>query len=237
MNGSPLSEDERQEAIAAFRKVFAADMAHVDVYGAPFQHHLPARTILYPVGPELDDDELDAVARAAEAIGDDGFYVSVVGFLEAERLDWHWYVPLSGLTAYDSLDVTYDSALYSPSGRWGMLVSLEEHAIVGGTPEFLERLLAEYPERAPGWLIHGLRSAAATGRAEGAGSVVSPRATRLHEVEARSRGAAAAPRPRLRRARRRASRRVSARVTKPRSPALVYGPGRAVAVGPAERTQ
>jgi hypothetical protein len=155
MNGSPLSEDERQEAIAAFRKVFAVDMAHVDVYGAPFQHHLPARTILYPVGPELDDDELDAVARAAEAIADEGFYVSVVGFLEAERLDWHWYVPLSGLTAYDSLDVTYDSALYSPSGRWGMLVSLEEHAIVGGTPEFLERLLAEYPERAPGWLITG----------------------------------------------------------------------------------
>jgi hypothetical protein len=161
MSTAPLSEDERQEAVAAFRRVFAADMAKVDVYGEPFRAELPARAILYPVDPELDDDQLDALAAAAEAVGDRGFYVSLVGFDEAETLDCHWHVPLSELGSYDALEpcaiggLTYDNALYSASGRWGMLISLEEHAIVGGTPDFLERLLADYPARAPGWLITG----------------------------------------------------------------------------------
>jgi thiamine pyrophosphate-dependent acetolactate synthase large subunit-like protein len=67
---APLSEDERQQAVAAFRRVFAADMANVDVYGEPFRADLPARAILYPVDPELDDDQLDALAAAADLVGD-----------------------------------------------------------------------------------------------------------------------------------------------------------------------
>jgi hypothetical protein len=161
MSKAPLSKDERRTAVAAFHKIFAIGMASVDVYGEPFRADLPARTILYPVDPELDGDQLDALAMAAEVVGDEGFYVSLVGFDEAETLDCHWYVPLCELASYDALEpcsiggLTHDNALYSPSGRWGMLISLEEHAIVGGTPDFLERLLSDYPERAPGWLITG----------------------------------------------------------------------------------
>ena len=42
-------------------------------------------------------------------------------------------------------DPWLDTALFSPAGTWGVLVSHEDHAVLGGPPEFMRMVAAEFP--------------------------------------------------------------------------------------------
>ena len=60
-----------------------------------------------------------------------------------------WYVSLDEIEQLrrdDAYPVTFvETALVSESGRWGMLISHEDHAVVGGSRGFIDRLTAEFP--------------------------------------------------------------------------------------------
>ena len=45
------------------------------------------------------------------------------------------------------------TAFLSAAGRWGMIVSDEEHAVVGGTAAFIEALVESYPAVVPPRLV------------------------------------------------------------------------------------
>jgi hypothetical protein len=146
----PLSEQEfRKEAQKAFHSVFKSD----DPYDEPFIPSVSRRAILYPIGYLLEPIEMEAVVKAARAVGDNAFYFSVfVKNPEAEK-DWqyqpfHFFIPMEDLDAYYSLGFPYEAlenVIYSPNGLWGMTLSDEQHAVVGGPELFMETLFAHLP--------------------------------------------------------------------------------------------
>lgn len=141
-----MSEQEyRRELEPAFTSIFQS----IDPFGEPFRDRIAHRLLLWPVGFALDDAELAAVMDAVRAEGETSFCVS---FLErpdedespksdADARPWHWHIPLEQANEYRALTLPFENALYSPSGKWGIMISHEQHAAVGGDQRFLQTLL------------------------------------------------------------------------------------------------
>jgi len=87
--------------------------------------------------------QYSALVSAIQAVGETGFLLSVAesegqSFLDR---DWgHWSCDLPPYEAYSALDLTLENALYSRDGHWGVLISHEMHALVGGTEAFVAAL-------------------------------------------------------------------------------------------------
>jgi hypothetical protein len=144
-----LSEREYEaDAQEAFAAVFRTD----DPFDEPFQPWVRRRGLLYPIEMMLEKDQLHAVAKAVEPVGEAGFFLSVTERpTEAEQAgypnDWHWWIPLREVGSYYSLRFpgVLQNAVYSQNGSWGILISNERHAVLGGNPHLVGALYAELP--------------------------------------------------------------------------------------------
>lgn len=147
-----LSEEEFQaEAAPALHRVFARE----DPWHRPFAAGVEVRRLLYPVSFTLsgfDFPLLEALVSASTGLGEAGFYVSVVerprrGSKRDCEEDWHWYIPYSEMEAYHSLGYVFvlEHTLYSPSGRWGLMISHEDHALLGGEAVFFTAMREAIP--------------------------------------------------------------------------------------------
>ena len=140
-----LSGDEWNKwAAPCFEQVFADD----NPYGEPFSTEIERRMVLFPVALQLEEGQFGALARAASGHADDLFYFfteqqSTVDPIE-ESGHPLWAIPFD-YDAYSAVGALDMSALCSPSGRWGMLVSNDSHAVVGGSDSFIAELLAHLP--------------------------------------------------------------------------------------------
>jgi hypothetical protein len=139
-----LSEEEFAiEAALSLQQVFVDD----DPFGQPFTAAVPVRKILFPIHYQLSPSLLQPLASAATQIGDHGFYFSVLERPAMDQQDrpYHWYIPFTALEQYYSLDYPFvlENALYSPSGQWGIMLSHEQHALFGGSTQFMSSLSGE----------------------------------------------------------------------------------------------
>ncbi|MGH3029796.1 MAG: hypothetical protein ACRDNE_03345 [Gaiellaceae bacterium] len=152
-----MSEDEFQrEAGAAFRRTFRT----TDPFRAPFSDNIEHRLLLYPLGwgYAFDADEREALAHAAAAVGDDGFYVTYTERFRDPPEPLDYFVPLEDIGGYGPLDEDRSAlehadpflcnALVSPRGLWGAIISDEGHAVVGGSADFVRVLVDHYPRAA-----------------------------------------------------------------------------------------
>jgi hypothetical protein len=138
----------------AFDRVFAS----TDPFDYPFRPAVEASLVFYPTeGYHLSQVQYAAVVAAAHATGEPAFFVSVVEYSG----DWvergqHWLCDALGYEAYRSIELTLENALYSASGGWGLVLSQEQHALVGGSREFVRRVQASYPAWQKCWseLLH-----------------------------------------------------------------------------------
>lgn len=129
-------------------KVFSEE----DAFGEPFRPEIAVRRILFPVRYVLRPPLLEGVIAAAKKVGDTGFFVSVVESEgspwtgewrklpeETRRVPYDWYVPVEQAANYYPTVKVYgtNNAIYSPSGKWGILISDEDHAVVGASGDFV----------------------------------------------------------------------------------------------------
>jgi hypothetical protein len=122
-----------------------------DPFSSPFLPHIRNCLVFHPTnGFHLAQRQYEAVCSAARASGERGFALSVVEYAGDffERGD-HWRCQLPPYASYTEIPLVLENALYSLDSRWGLLVSHEDHAIVGGDAAFMERLRSEYP----GWPV------------------------------------------------------------------------------------
>jgi hypothetical protein len=138
-----LTEAEYEaEARPAFDRVFRS----ADPFDEPVGTSTELAAVLYPVEYELDARQLAALVVSAKAAGDEGFYLSALERPPADAQDrpYHWYVPFAAIAKYRDLGSVFvlENALYSASGRWGLMISHESHAVVAGTNRFVGDLLS-----------------------------------------------------------------------------------------------
>ena len=151
-----VSFEEYQSRVRpAFDAVFASD----DPFGTPFRDEVRYRLILFPIGYELHPVEARAFAEAARSIGDDGFFCFMTEALGPEptpksyRSDPAWFVSLLDFERYGQLIHPHvETALFSPRREWGVLLSHEQHGVVGAvSKEFYDALLDAYPVGSDTW--------------------------------------------------------------------------------------
>lgn len=137
------AEEWNRAAAPCFDRVFADD----DPFGQPFGPEVDRRLLLFPVTRTLEEDQFGALAHAAAGLSEDSFYFftdqpwSVDSSEPGHQL---WHIPFD-FAAYDEVGAIGASALCSPSGRWGLLISDEDHAVVGGPEAFVAELSARFP--------------------------------------------------------------------------------------------
>lgn len=118
-----------------------------DPFEDSFSEEVDSRLLLYPTyGYHLTEEQYHAIVLAAKEIGDKGYYISVVeyagDFLSNGK---HWFCELPEYSKYLQIPLVLENALYSENGIFGMLISHEDHALVGGKREFIAILKKNYP--------------------------------------------------------------------------------------------
>jgi hypothetical protein len=113
-------------------------------YDEPFKPELKHRLVVGLVIDELAPNQFEALAAAAGAVGDDQMLCAEVAQGEEESGGWP-RTELVGLSRYSFDDFeTYfrqptapgTKALWSPKGKWGLLVTGDWFGLVAGVAEF-----------------------------------------------------------------------------------------------------
>jgi hypothetical protein len=104
----------------------------------------------YPTGGyHLAEHQYNALVEAARDVHDRGFFLTVTEYgKNFLSLGEHYWCEFPSFLDYKKLVLSLpplENALYSKEGRWGMLLSHEDHAIVGGDAVFVSKLKDLYP--------------------------------------------------------------------------------------------
>jgi len=130
------------------RKLWSCVFASNDPFSDPFQRTVQARVLLYPTyGYHLSEDQYEALTEACRELGETSFFVSIVeyaGDFFAEGK--HWYCEIPSYKEYLTIPLVLESAIYSGEGTFGMILSHEDHAILGGTSHFIEAMKLHYAQ-------------------------------------------------------------------------------------------
>jgi len=129
---------------SAWQQVFSTN----DAFAWPFGEDYGGGHIFYPTdGYHLTKEQYSAVVGAAHNTGETAFFLSLVeseGLSFLDRSWGHWSCGLPSYEEYCELDIPLENALYSKDGRWGVLISHEMHAVIGGTKAFMTALDDHY---------------------------------------------------------------------------------------------
>ncbi|MEL4897288.1 hypothetical protein [Crocosphaera sp. Alani8] len=137
----------------------------------PFQSHVEDRLFLFlPDGGDLERKHYwkrqlaEALAHAAQSIGDTGSYLAVFWELSKEPLENAYaYIPISELVdalayppcphggskqVWAQLDVPsgLGYCLCSTNGSWGLLTTMDEYGFLGGSSEFMQAVRSYFPD-------------------------------------------------------------------------------------------
>lgn len=135
-----LSEQEwKRRAVPPRDRIFA----ELDAFGSPFADGVVERALLFPVPIELEPGQIAALRAAARAVGDETIFMEEIESSRHEERFWE--LSTDEGAPYVVADPWLDTALFSPAGTWGVLVSHEDHAVLGGPPEFMRMVAAEFP--------------------------------------------------------------------------------------------
>lgn len=117
-----------------------------DSLGVRFRPEIDRRAILFPIPEKLDEAEWNALIYAVAAIGED--QVSLRCFQSVPDPPT-WILAPGEFTKYSILTREYafrESAVYSVNGKWGLLISPEDHAVIGGGEKFVTALIEKWPQ-------------------------------------------------------------------------------------------
>jgi len=153
-----LDEDEQSAARKAFSRVFTGTSLERSV----FQPSVEARMLLFPTLIQvLDADQYRAVFAAARALGDRAAHIATYVYNREgpDRFEYWLAIDLDDEDAYHRewpVLWAHEHALFSPTGRWGVLKRDNEEAFVGGPVAFVdeirERLGVDEDEVVRDWL-------------------------------------------------------------------------------------
>jgi hypothetical protein len=142
-DATPLTTPEdRSDAHRIEESIFVDFSARSKV----FTSDVPCRGLIYPITYWLDEKTFEALRSAASGENDQSFYLA---FPEKPRtsdgpLPDRWRVPFDYAPYRAVADLPLEMAHYSTTGKWGVLTTSSQIALVGGSQMFaasLERKL------------------------------------------------------------------------------------------------
>jgi hypothetical protein len=118
-----------------------------DPFSMPFASNIKEHFILYPTnGYYLTFEQFNAMTKAYAALQETGFLLSIVEYEETVfQRDSNWWCTYPTYEEYVSIVVPLENSLFSINSLWGILVSHEDHAVIGGNNEFASTFKYYYP--------------------------------------------------------------------------------------------
>ncbi len=140
---------EKVQDVDQLRERWSSLFISNDPFVYPFVSRIEASSLFYPTeGYRLSREQYLAVTNAARAVGDKGFILSEVewdeDFFERGK---HWFCRFPSYEEYLSVPLGLENAIYSPNFTWGVLISHEDHAVLGGSKTFMDTIYAQYPRK------------------------------------------------------------------------------------------
>ncbi|MMZ54642.1 hypothetical protein D1872_164670 [compost metagenome] len=139
-----------------FYKVFK----NTDPFGELFHDSIEHRLILCPVKQyRLNKDQYHALLQATKAEGDTIFYITETELEDCFSIaephfiqprSWQCSLQLS-FDDYDDNWFYLENTIYSPNGKWGLMISHEDHAVLGGSKLFIDTFTQYYAEWSEGY--------------------------------------------------------------------------------------
>ncbi|MGL5255863.1 MAG: hypothetical protein ACRC76_02405 [Proteocatella sp.] len=137
--------------ILNMQNAFGKVLQTKDPFGEMFQLCIQEKQILCPTdGYYLNREQFKALQDTLITLGENKVYFSEIEADEcfSDNSCSHWEISvMDSYEEYLKLPVILENSLYSLNGRWGILISQEEHAVIGGTSEFM----AKYKEYYTNW--------------------------------------------------------------------------------------
>ena len=140
------------EAARCWQRCFA----ETNAFGWPFRHPLVTGRLLFPTdGCQLTIEQFRCVARLANSFGDTFAYLAVLEgmSIQGEEVSGEFHrLSFDDFHAYTDLCLTLENAIYSPSGRWALVISHEFHGVLAVTEDRAKDPYIMGPEARREWL-------------------------------------------------------------------------------------
>jgi hypothetical protein len=135
---------------SAFCKVFKI----ADPFGRLFNDVIKHKVILCPTdGYHLNKEQFQALMETIKVLGESSFYARETEEQWPDDSDGKTYSFRSGELSntitykeYKDLKIVLENALYSTNGSWGIIISHEDHGVIGGNSDFIKIFKALYPQ-------------------------------------------------------------------------------------------
>ncbi|WDV44825.1 hypothetical protein PV797_15040 [Clostridiaceae bacterium M8S5] len=136
-------KDSINNAIMEFKKIFKNNNPFSNVYNPK----VSSKLLLFRTdGYFLTESQFSALKEAIRTLEESEMYISIT---EHEVGDFnnsdHWIVNTDvSYKEYIQMPIYLENAIYSKDGKWGVIISHEEHALIGGESRFIEKLKSIY---------------------------------------------------------------------------------------------
>ncbi|WP_063559521.1 hypothetical protein LG307_19340 [Sutcliffiella horikoshii] len=146
---------QKQSELLKLKETYEKVILTSDPFINPFKETVEKKLIIFPTdGYYLNKEQFYALKYAIESVGEEGFFISesegdsftISSVQDVEFPSQHWKVEESlNFSEYQSIPLVLENTLYSLRGRWGVQISHEDHAIVGGSALFIKKFQESYP--------------------------------------------------------------------------------------------
>lgn len=139
------SIDDKEWIRSSWESVFVSK----DPFSNPFRSPDFSLILFYGLeGYHLSHTQYQAILEAIAALNESEFLISHIEYEEDFILQGeHWLCSdPSTYTEYIKVPIYVENALYSQKGTWGAILSHEDHAVVGGSSQFVETVKEHYPQ-------------------------------------------------------------------------------------------
>jgi hypothetical protein len=148
MNIEPIISEELRKQIAEIRKKLFVYEALGEIY---FTNNIDCKALIYPItsGAVLNKIQVLALSKAIRTTRDDLVYLSLLERSNSAEHIEDWEIPLDNFETYISFHSPHtvlENVLYSPSGKWGVGLTLDNFGVIGGSNEFCQCFFREIGE-------------------------------------------------------------------------------------------
>ncbi len=116
-------------------------------FSYPFQNSIESISVFYPTnGYYLSEDQFQAISLTAKEFNEEAFAISIIEYEgDCFKKDDHWICNNIHYEDYIDMPINLENTIYSLNANWGLIISHEDHAIIGGSKAFIEKLKNNYP--------------------------------------------------------------------------------------------
>lgn len=146
----------QQELVKKVKNSFNHIFKNADPFGRMFNNFINQKIVLCRTdGYYLSREQFDALMNAVKSLGESSFYLAITeDDFPSTNFDhqndyklgpWELSSKIS-YEEYINIPLVLENALFSTNGTWGVIISHEDHAVIGGLDNFIELFKTEYAD-------------------------------------------------------------------------------------------